>query len=462
MNNLKNIQNQIEKSILANKCIIITYTNSAGKTDKYMLDTLKSTWQNKLKAIAHSITENKRPSFKAFRLDRVHEVEITNVNYVPREDFIEKVQNGTLFDEEDNRMQRRGGIVYPSSISYLSPYKVETKENIAKSFETINIPEKDGWKRAIMYKIVDGDTFGIISEDKKSKIIQTRLFGVDAPEYKEENYDDSDIESNLGLEAKVFVEDLFKYNRFCYIKTVGSQEQGAYKRYLFEILNEDSENVGLKLLENGLGFPMLGYFNDQEIKQLYIKSTNKAYQNKLGLWSVTEIYERYNNVMNDMNITEFNILEYIPDKKSALDKYLKQNPKVKILQKALQRRKEKLVNIKDAKNDFKNIAQGLDFSNYNLESYKKLCDRYMQIVRRIETEWNDINRMFDYLEQIANMIDELNLGEGEVKGNFSTSSLKSRLIYHIRGGGLYDRTIPEIFFKTEEDAKYCGFRKSKV
>lgn len=462
MDKLTEIKDLIEKSILASKCIIITYTNSSKKTDRYLLDNLSSVWADKINTIAHSITKNKKPSFKAFRLDRIHEIEITDIDYLPREVLIEKVKDGTIFDEEDNRMRRKGGIVYPSSINYLKSYRTENKDEITKKFNEIDIPEKEGWKRAIMYKIIDGDTYDVIIEDEKSKIVNTRLYGVDAPEYKEEITEDNNIENNLGLESKIFVEDMFKKNRFCYVRSIKNQEQDSYKRYLYEILNFDGSSIGYELLANGLGLPMLGYFSDSKVRQKYIDLTNKAYNDELGLWRIKEIYDRYNNIMSNVCVTEFNILGYIPNKVSAFNKYLKRNPKLKIIQKALYRKRERVRNVENANKDFDNMTKDLDLSYYNIEAYRELCKRYLGVVKKISADENNINKLFDYLEEIAEIIDKLKLGEGEVRGNFSTSSLSTRLIYHIKGGVLYDKTIPEICFKTEDDAKYCGFKKSKV
>jgi hypothetical protein len=46
--------------------------------------------------------------------------------------------------------------------------------------------------------------------------------------------------------------------------------------------------------------------------------------------------------------------------------------------------------------------------------------------------------------------------EGKIKGNIGSSGK----IYHLPGGASYKRTIPELCFDTEEEAKKTGFRKS--
>ena len=45
---------------------------------------------------------------------------------------------------------------------------------------------------------------------------------------------------------------------------------------------------------------------------------------------------------------------------------------------------------------------------------------------------------------------------GKIKGNIGSSGK----IYHVPGGSFYDRTIAELCFATEADAKAAGFRAS--
>ena len=52
--------------------------------------------------------------------------------------------------------------------------------------------------------------------------------------------------------------------------------------------------------------------------------------------------------------------------------------------------------------------------------------------------------------------DDLNC-EGKIKGNISSSSK----IYHMPGGAFYKRTVPEMCFATEAEAKAAGLRKSQ-
>lgn len=48
-------------------------------------------------------------------------------------------------------------------------------------------------------------------------------------------------------------------------------------------------------------------------------------------------------------------------------------------------------------------------------------------------------------------------GRGLIKGNINS---KGEKIYHLPGGAYYDRTNPEVWFKTESEAQAAGFRAS--
>ncbi|KYH29222.1 MULTISPECIES: ComEC/Rec2 family competence protein [Clostridium] len=51
-----------------------------------------------------------------------------------------------------------------------------------------------------------------------------------------------------------------------------------------------------------------------------------------------------------------------------------------------------------------------------------------------------------------------NVSKGLIKGNINS---KGEKIYHLPGGAYYDKTIPEVWFNTEEEARAAGFRPSK-
>ncbi len=60
---------------------------------------------------------------------------------------------------------------------------------------------------------------------------------------------------------------------------------------------------------------------------------------------------------------------------------------------------------------------------------------------------------------IEEFLDELNLGDGPIKGNFSKGI--NKLIYHEDPEDRwYQMCTPEINFRTVQDAKVCGLVRS--
>ena len=95
----------------------------------------------------------------------------------------------------------------------------------------------------------------------------------------------------------------------------------------------------------------------------------------------------------------------------------------------------------------------------DLEALKKMCDRYLEEIAKVEELASSKQVVTDCILHIEELVVELELGEGEVKGNFSKG--KRKLLYHDNPESRwYQLCIPEIRFKTVEDARYCGFRKT--
>tara|TARA_E500000331_G_C17261505_1_gene715470 strand:+ start:2265 stop:3116 length:852 start_codon:yes stop_codon:yes gene_type:complete len=280
----------------------------------------------------------------------------------------------------------------------------------------------------------------------------TRLFGVDAPECSESSPD-----FVMGLEAKVFVEDLFKNSRFCYVR---EHEIDAYRRFLIEIFNEDQKNVSLELLKHGLAVPMMEYFESLAARAEYERATREAYEKECGLWSIPEIHTRFNNIISDDQVTKFNLLGYIPEKKSAIERYIQQSPKAKIIRAAFQRKTQSEDGKKTALEIFGVITDGLNPKERDIQKLKSMCDKYLYEIERFEQASNDADKVKDCIMHIEELLDELDLGEGEIKGNFSKG--KNKLIYHSNPKDRwYQMCIPEIMFKTVQDAKMCGFKSRK-
>ena len=94
-----------------------------------------------------------------------------------------------------------------------------------------------------------------------------------------------------------------------------------------------------------------------------------------------------------------------------------------------------------------------------LATYLAVWDRYLEEIAKIEEVSPNREVVNDCILHIEELVDELELGEGEVKGNFSKGQKK--LLYHNDPDSRwYQLCIPEIRFKTVDDAKSCGFKKA--
>ena len=448
----EDVQSLIEKSILSGKQIAIGYTNSKGVSDQYWIEAITSTWSGYFITVAKSLSKGKTKPFNKFRYDRISSVDITNESYHPNDLLLEKIRDDSLFSETDNRIDRRGGLKgYPSSLNYISdtPKKLN-KSDAQNLINEINIPPLEGWLRGIVLNIEDGDTYDLLLESDSAGSYVTRIFGVDAPEYKEDS-----IDFVLGLEAKVFIEDIFKKSRYCYAKKIGID---SFQRHLMHILNADKRDIAIKLLENGLGIPMMAYIEDSNTRNDYELATKTAWEGRKGLWSIDGLKENYENIISDRTKSNIDLLKHIPEKKSAFAKYLKDNPKVNIISKAFSRKDRNHSNKNVAKKIFNEMTLNLQLGRYDLDSYKTMCDIFLKEINKLEELSNNAEQVKDCIMHIEDMVDELNLGEGKIKGNFSKG--KNKLLFHADPEHKwYKLCVPEILFKTIEDAKYCGFQK---
>jgi endonuclease YncB( thermonuclease family) len=440
----------IEKSIMAGKQILMEYTNSRGETKNYKIATVTSTWGEYFNVVPETDDGNSR--VKRFRYDRISKIDITNSNFQPNDNLIEKIRDGSLFSDVDNVVQRKGGIKgYPSSINFIDETNRRlTKEEASVLISKIDIPPLEGWVRGLVWHIEDGDTFDLLLETDPNFTYQTRLFGADAPESSENSPD-----FVLGLQAKVLVEDFFKNSRCCYVKNLGKE---AYRRHLMQVLNADQKDLAIELLESGLAVPMMAYFEDVTTRDKYEAASKKAYGNKMGIWSIPEIHARYNNIISDDHALEIDLLGHIPEKKSAIDRYLQQTPKARIVRAALARKHQSDQSKKTAEEISGAITFGMNTTGYDLEALKSMCGRYLEEIQKYEQASSSPEAVKDCIMHIEVLLDELDLGEGEIKGNFSKG--KNKLIYHHDPEDRwYQMCIPEIRFKSIKDAKYCGFKK---
>jgi len=451
--NVNEIQNLIKKSILSGNQIKIGYTNSKGVSDEYLILNITSAWKDNFNTVAESVSRGKTKPHNKFRYDRISNVEITDETFYPNDNLISQIQNDSLFSDIDNRVTRKGGFKgYRSSADFISsrPRRLQ-KEEAAALVNSIDLPDREGWEKGVIVNIEDGDTFDILLESDPKVVYVSRLLGVDAPEIN------GDVdETFLGWEAKVLVEEMFEESRFCYVRKYHTD---SFRRHLVDVRNDKDEDIGMMLLKHGLGTPMMAYLDSIERKAQYEEATKNALEKKSGIWAIDEIRTRYNNIISDQKKLEsLDILGFIPDKKSALKKYLNESPKSKIIYQSVGRCQRNEIRKKTAIEIFERMTEGLDTTTYDLVGFKRMCDIYFnEITRRGEMADNE-EEVKDLIMHIEELVDVLELGEGEILGNFS--KFKTKLVYHDNPDDRwYQMCIPEIRFRSAQDARFCGFKK---
>jgi endonuclease YncB( thermonuclease family) len=122
-------------------------------------------------------------------------------------------------------------------------------------------------KEAIIGKVVaitDGDTFKLLTKD--STLIKVRLANIDCPERKQPFF----------KRAKQFVSDAI----FSKTVTLNVLKKDRYRRYVSNVIYDDSLSLSHKLVRNGLAWHYKKYSKDSLLQAL----EDNAKKNKVGLW----------------------------------------------------------------------------------------------------------------------------------------------------------------------------------
>ncbi|WP_406615387.1 thermonuclease family protein [Mycoplasmopsis hyopharyngis] len=155
-------------------------------------------------------------------------------------------------------------------------------------------------------KIFDGDTFEIVSKNKREKI---RLYGIDTPETKKANTNVAILENHYALLAKSFVTEIIKQNKNKKIE-LNVQTVDKYNR-LVAVLKIGQIDISKELLKRGLARKAYISINKNEANfKLYGARTlfqkdyyyqldeleKYAKRHKIGFWK-----ENIQNVFHKLN-----------------------------------------------------------------------------------------------------------------------------------------------------------------
>lgn len=114
---------------------------------------------------------------------------------------------------------------------------------------------------AKVVKVSDGDTITVLTQNKES--IKVRLYGIDAPETKQD----------FGKASKQYLSSLIA-GRIVEVKSSG---QDRYGRVLGTIYL-DNADINAKTVEEGYAWAFVKY------SKIYAAQQSKAMKNKAGLW----------------------------------------------------------------------------------------------------------------------------------------------------------------------------------
>lgn len=139
-------------------------------------------------------------------------------------------------------------------------------------FCSVNVIFSQNYITGRVIKVADGDTFTILTIDKKQ--VRIRLYGIDAPE-KGQDY---------GTKSRLFVNELI-YNKHVIIQSKGIDR---YNRML-GIVWVDDINLNEELLKNGLAW----HYKHFDKSKRYSDLEAKARKEKLNIWSLNNPIEPY-------------------------------------------------------------------------------------------------------------------------------------------------------------------------
>lgn len=124
-------------------------------------------------------------------------------------------------------------------------------------------------------KIVDGDTFYILNNEKK--LFKIRIADIDAPEKKQD----------FGKEASDFIKSKI-FGKYVNIVKKKNKSKDRYGRILADVFYDKKKNIGEELLDQGLAW--VWHFSKNDTYKLHQNIAKKA---KKGIWSKNNQIDPY-------------------------------------------------------------------------------------------------------------------------------------------------------------------------
>ena len=112
--------------------------------------------------------------------------------------------------------------------------------------------------------IMDGDTFKLLTAD--STLIRVRLANIDCPEKKQAYSAKATEFTSKAIFGKMVI--------------VNVQSKDRYRRYIANVIYDDSLSLCHELAKNGLAWHYVKFSKDKTLQQM----EDKARKSKIGLW----------------------------------------------------------------------------------------------------------------------------------------------------------------------------------
>jgi len=127
--------------------------------------------------------------------------------------------------------------------------------------------------------VVDGDSLVVNG-------VMTRMYGIDAPEYKQTCLDENEQEYQCGNSSKEALQNMITDDTICSIKG-----HDKHNRILTVCYNGNID-INKEMVKKGFAVAYSRYSDD------YIDQETKAKENKIGLWRGTFIQPEKYRIMN--------------------------------------------------------------------------------------------------------------------------------------------------------------------
>jgi micrococcal nuclease len=145
-------------------------------------------------------------------------------------------------------------------------------------------------EKAVVKRIIDGDTLSVFSG---GKILKIRLIGIDAPEskgnkkaHRNSNRSGKDIKTIIlqGKQAVAFIKRYLKKGDVVFLE-FDIDKQDKYGRVLAYVYLSDGRFLNDLIISSGYASPLTIAPNIKH-KDLFFKSYQTAREKKIGLWAM--------------------------------------------------------------------------------------------------------------------------------------------------------------------------------